>query len=96
MITSVAEIYKSVLIYFNASPKRENLLIHIVEQKRFSEERKALIGVCRTRWSERDVSYEHFYLALSLIVKAFEVINGTHTELDEFEEIYTNWVGCQK
>ena len=50
IITNVVEIYKSVLIYFNTSPKRENLLSHIVKQKRFSEERKkALIGVCQTR-----------------------------------------------
>ena len=76
------------LIYFNTSPKRENLLIHIVEQKRFSEERKkVLIGVCQTRWSERDVSYERFYLALPLTVEAFEVITDTQTEFDEFEEI---------
>ena len=89
IITNIVEIYKSVLIYFNTSPKRENLLIHIVEQKCFSEERKkVLIGVCQTRWSERDVSYERFYLALPFIVETFEVIKGTHTELDEFEEIY--------
>ena len=43
IITNIVEIYKSVLIYFNTSPKRENLLIHIVEQKRFLEERKVLI-----------------------------------------------------
>ena len=55
------------LIHFNTSPKRENLLIHIVERKRFSEERKkVLIGDCRTRWSEKDVSYERFYEALPL------------------------------
>ena len=78
------------LIYFNTSPTRENLLIHIVEQKRFSEERKKILkGVCRNRWSERDVSYERFYLVLPFIVEAFEVIHGRHTELDEFEEIYT-------
>ena len=41
-----------------------------------------------TRRLERDVSYESFYLALPFIVESFEVINGTHTELDEFEEIY--------
>ena len=89
IITNIVEIYKSVLIYFNTSPKRENLLINMVEQKHFSEERKkVLIGVCQTRWSERDVSYERFYLALPVIVETFEVINSTHTELDEFEEIY--------
>ena len=77
------------LIYFNTSLKLENLLIHIVEQKSFSEERKkVLIGVCQTQWSERDVSYERFYLALSFTVETFEVINDTHTEFDEFEEIY--------
>ena len=80
---------KSVLIYFNTSPKRENLLITMVEQKRFSEEmKKVLIGVCQTRWSQRDVSYERFYVALPLIVETFEVIKSTHRELDEFEEIY--------
>ena len=37
---------------------------------------------------ERDVSYERFYLTLPFIVETFEVTNGTHTKLDEFEEIY--------
>ena len=37
---------------------------------------------------ERDVSYERFYLALPFIAETFEVINGTHTELNEIEEIY--------
>ena len=89
-ITNVAEICKYVVICFNTSPKRENLLIHIVERKRFSEEReKVLVGVCRIRWLERDVSDKRFYLALPFIAEVFEVINGMHTELDEFEEIYT-------
>ena len=30
----------------------------------------------------------NFCLALPFIVETFEVRNGTHTELDEFEEIY--------
>ena len=90
IITNIVEIYKSVLIYFNTSPKRENLLIHIVEQKCFSEERKkVLIGVCRTQWLERVVSYESFYLALPFIIETFEVINVTYTEFDKFGEIYT-------
>ena len=87
IITNVVEIYKSALIYFKTSPKRENLLIHIVERKRFSEERKkVLIGVCLTQWLESDVSYEHFYLALPVIVEVFGVINGTHTELGKLEK----------
>ena len=54
IIANIIEIYKIVLIYFNKSPKRENLLIHMVEQKRFSEERKkVLIGACQTRQRQR-------------------------------------------
>ena len=41
---------------------------------------------------QRDVSYEYFYLALLFIVKACEIVNGTHTELGEFDEIYTKLV----
>ena len=49
-----------------------------------------LIGLCKTRWSERDIAYEHFYLAIPFIVKAFEVINGTHPERNDFNNIYTD------
>ena len=50
-------------IYFSISLKHENLLIHIVEKKRFLEERKkVLTDVCQIRWLEKDVSYESFYL----------------------------------
>ena len=77
------------LIYFTTSPQRENLLIHIVERKRFSKERKVLIGVVSNRWCERDVSYKPFWLALTFFVDVFEVINGKHIELYESEEINT-------
>ena len=90
IITNVPHIHKSGLIYFNTSLKRENLLIHIVERKRFlKEKKKVLIGVYQTRWSEIYISYNGFYLALPFIVEAFEVINVTHTKLDKFEEINT-------
>ena len=41
--------------------------------------------MCKTRWSERDLAYEHFYLALPFIVEALESINGTHAEMGYFE-----------
>ena len=69
------------LIYFNTSPKYESLLIHIVEQIHFSEERKkVLISVYRTQWSKRDVSYERFYLALPFIVEAFFKLSTVRTQ----------------
>ena len=49
-----------------------------------------LIGLCKTRWSERDIAYEHFCLAVPFIVEAFEVINGTHPERNDFSNISTD------
>ena len=42
--------------------------------------------MCKTRWSKRDLAYEHFYLALLFIVEALEIINGTHAEMGSFEK----------
>ena len=41
---------------------------------------------------QRDVSYEYFCLALLFVVEACEIVNGTHTELGEFDETYTKLV----
>ena len=40
----------------------------------------------QTRWSERDLAYEHFYLALQFIVEALEIINYSHAEMESFQE----------
>ena len=50
---------------------------------------KVLVGKYKTRWSERDVSYEHFYLALSFIEEVLEIINGTYPSINTFDEIVT-------
>ena len=69
VIDDILEVYKSITIHFNSSPQKEKLLEHIVITHCESKgRRKVLLGMCKTRWSERDVSYEHFYLALPSIV----------------------------
>ena len=68
IINNIIETYKAITIFFNTSPKREGLLEDIVQircDKWNSEKRKVVIGMCKTRWSERDVSYRHFSLVLS-------------------------------
>ena len=35
--------------------------------------RNILLGMCKSRWYERDVSYERFYLAMPYIMEALEV-----------------------
>ena len=91
IIDNIKETYKAVTIFFNTSPKREGLLEHIFCLRCISaQKRKVLTGLCKTLWSERDIVYEHFYLAIAFIVEAFEVINGTHPERNDFNNINTD------
>ena len=84
IIDNVLEVYKSIItISFNSSPKKEKLLKHISYRK------TKRVGMCKTRWSERDVSYKHFNVALSFIVVALEIINGIHTSMNTSDEIFT-------
>ena len=48
--------------------------------------RSILLGMCKTRWGERDVSYEKFYLAMSYIMETLEVMNGTHADINQLDE----------
>ena len=91
IIDNITETYKAVKIFFSTSSKREGLLEHIFCLRCISaQKRKVLIGLCKTRWFERDIAYEHFYLAIPFIVEAFEIINGTHPERNDFKNIYTD------
>ena len=90
IIDNVLEVYKSITVHFHSSPNKEKLLEHIVIACCESVgRRKVLVGKYETRWSERDVSYEHFYLALPFIEEALEIISGTHPSTNRFDEIVT-------
>ena len=75
----------------NTSPKRERLLENVAELRCVSaEKRKILVGMCKTRWSKRDVAYEHFYLAIPFLAQALEVILRTHVDLEQFRSDFKN------
>ena len=85
IIDNVLEVYKSITIHFNSSPKKEKVLEHIVITCCESiGRRKVFVGMCKTCWS-----CEHFYLALPFIVEALETMNGTHPSINMFDEIFT-------
>ena len=61
LVDNVTELNKSITFFFNLSPKRENLLTCIADIKcTNSNKTNRLIGMCKTRWSERNVAYEYF------------------------------------
>ena len=86
---NILESYKAVIIFFNTSPKWEGLLGYIFQHCCVvAEKRKALVGLCKTRWSERDISYKRFYLTIPFIMETLQVTNGTHSKKDQFERVY--------
>ena len=52
-----------------------------------AEKSEVLVGMCKTRWSECNMSYEHFYLAIPFRVEAFEIMNGTHPKNNDFDSV---------
>ena len=85
--------YKAITIFFNRSLKREGLLEYIVKSWRVgAEKRKVLVDMCETSWSERDTSYEHFYLAIPFfMVEAFEIMTGTYPRNNDSDCVYRNY-----
>ena len=93
-VRSVIDKLKSVCWFFLNSPKREGLLQHLVtENVPNKERRKALIDLCKTRWSRRHEAYRYFYQSYHFIVEALEVM-AHKLHLDKYEtvrEMYSDW-----
>ena len=70
LIGNAIESYKNSIFFFKLSPKKETLLNYLSEISRLENNRRQiLIGMCKARWSERDLTYEHFHLALPFTVE---------------------------
>ena len=48
-----------------------------------------LLDMCKTRWCESEVSYERFYLTMSYIMEALEVMSGKHADINQFDETFS-------
>ena len=71
---------------FELSPKKETFVKYIAEIRCLVNNRRQLL---KPRWSERDLAYEHLYLAVPFVVEAPEIINGIHAEMGYFKRKYT-------
>ncbi|XP_065651176.1 52 kDa repressor of the inhibitor of the protein kinase-like [Hydra vulgaris] len=95
---NILEVYRNISIYFNTSLKRDRLLEHDAENRcKSPERRKILIEMCKTRWSERDALYEHFYLAIPFMAEALDIILGIHSNIEQFNiEFSMDWDAQEK
>ena len=74
--------------FFRDSPKRTSLIEETVTKSVMqSDKRKAILDLCKTRWTMRHTAYSHFYTRYVFIVKALEVIvHGLHCK--EVSELF--------
>ena len=72
---------KAVIIFFNNSPKwgffQSTFTSNVTSAQK---KQKLLVGLCKSRWSERGISCKRFYIAVPFIVEGLEIINSTHPE----------------
>jgi len=91
-IRNMTDKLKAVCSFFLFSPKREGLLLDIVNRSAVHpSKRKPLIDMCRTRWAGRHIAYSHFYQCYVYIVQALEVIaHGWHHDIcgEEFQSCW--------
>ena len=60
-----------------------------------AKRKKILIGLCKTRWSERDKAFEYFHDAFLYIIEAFEITTGVHSDITKYDELYTSGLDSQ-
>ena len=79
---------KAVIIFFNNSPKWGVFQSTFTSNVTLAQKKqKVLVGLCKSRWSERGISCKRFYIAVPFIVEGLEIINSTHPEKDQFESV---------
>ena len=77
--------------FFLNSPKRSGVLELIVSTNvPHVGKRKPLLDLCKTRWAERHIAYQHFYQAFTYIVEALELI-GYRRHLNKYGDLYADW-----
>ncbi len=90
-VRNVLDKMKHCCRFFLLSPKRNGLLELVVSNHiQEPSKRKVLLDMCRTRWAERHIAYQHFYQAYTYIVEALEVI-GHRQHLERHGDLYRDW-----
>ena len=83
-VRNTVDTVRGIGIFFNTSPKREALLVAVINKRLHASEhcskRKPLIDMCRTRWVERIKAFAHFYQAFVFLEEALGVMVCPTTE----------------
>ena len=72
--------------FFKYSPKRNNLLLCVIEKDSPDAKKTTLKNMCKTRWVERHEAYEVFFALFSCIMRALEVMAN-----DQYGNVAWSW-----
>ena len=66
--------FNEVSNFFKYSPKRNKLLIAVIEKESPEASKTTLHNLCRTRWVERHEAHEVFFALFPSILRALEAM----------------------
>ena len=91
-VRKVIDMMTAACLFFNGSPKREDLLKNvIITLVPDASRRKLLLDLCKTRWAERQDTYSSFYQSYLYLVKTLEIIAyGMHHDKGFNEELMSS------
>ena len=87
-IDNIWKTYKAITIFLTAVQNGRIYQSTLSNPAVLVLKNKVLVGICKTRWSERGVSYEHFYRGIFFMVEAFKIMNGTYPKNNDFDSAY--------
>ena len=74
LIRNMLGTLKETCNFFKYSPKRNNLLLCVIEKDSPDAKKTTLKNMCKTRWVERHEAYEVFFALFLCIMRALEVM----------------------
>lgn len=91
LIRNMLGTFNEVCNFFKYSPKRNKLLLAVIEKETPEASKTTLLNLCRTRWVERHEAHEVFFALFPSIVRALEAMSNERLFANQFGETAWNW-----
>ena len=91
LIRSILGTLKETCDFFKYSPKRNNLLLSVIEKDSPHAKKTTLKNMCKTQWAERHEAYEVFFALFSCIMRVLEVIANERLFAGQYGDAAWSW-----
>ena len=91
LIRNMLGTFNEVSNFFKYSPKRNKLLIAVIEKESPEASKTTLHNLCRTRWVERHEAHEVFFALFPSILRALEAMANERLFANQYGDTAWNW-----